>query len=73
MSGVHAVIKRLAEFERLLPIHKRKWHRLVVKEGEDADARFADLIANGEAKEGDMFIIRRIVSPDREMSVNGAI
>ncbi len=63
MSSNRTVIKRLIEFERQLPQQEGKWHRLIVEEGEDADAQIADLIASGKAKKGDKFIIRRIVSP----------
>jgi lipase chaperone LimK len=60
------VSKRLADLERLLPQQKDTWHQIIVQEDEDVDARIADLIASGEANEGDRFIIRRIVSPKHE-------
>jgi hypothetical protein len=72
MSGNRTVIKRLADLERLLPQQKGTWHKVIVGQHEDADARIADLIASGEAKEGDKFIVRRIVSP-KSASDGGAI
>jgi hypothetical protein len=66
MSSNHTVIGRLADLERLLPQQKDAWHRIIVDEDEDADARIAELIASGQAKEGDKFIVRRIVSPEHK-------
>jgi hypothetical protein len=66
MNSARTVIKRLADLERLLRQQKNTWHQIIVDEDEDADARIAALIASGEAKEGDRFIIRRIVSPQHE-------
>jgi hypothetical protein len=63
MSSNRTVIKRLADLERLLPQLQGTWHQIIVDDDEDADARIAALIASGEAKKGDKFIVRRIVSP----------
>ncbi len=63
MSRSGMVIKRLADLERVLPSREARHHQIIVQPGEDADAQIADLIASGRAKEGDKFIIRRIVDP----------
>ncbi len=63
MSGNKTVIKRLADLERVLPSREARHHQIIVQPGEDADAQIADLIASGEAKEGDRFIVRKIVEP----------
>ncbi len=70
MNTARAVIKRLVEFERKLPQQEGKWHRLIVEEGEDADALIAEMIASGAAKPGDKFILQIIVSPKRETSAS---
>ena len=57
------VIKRLADLEKILPQQRDAWHQIIIQPGEDADAEIADLIARGEAKEGDHFIVRKIVDP----------
>ena len=40
-----------------------KWHQIIVDEGGDAEAQKAAMLASGEAKEGDQFIVITIVSP----------
>ena len=67
MSRSGMVVKRLADLERLMPSRETRHHQIIVQPGEDADARIADLIASGKAKEGDRFIIRRIVDPIPKM------
>ena len=57
------VMKRFADLERLMPQEQDPWRQVIVHEGEDADARIADLIASGRVKEGDRFILRKIVDP----------
>lgn len=66
MSRSGTVIKRLADLERLMPQEQDPWRQVIVHEGEDADARIADLIASGEVKEGDQFIVRQIIDPKHE-------
>ena len=60
------VIRRLANLEKVLPQQDDPWHQLIVDQGEDADARIADLIASGRAKDGDWFIVRQIVRSKHE-------
>lgn len=69
MGRSATVIKRLDDLERLLPQQQEPWRQVIVHEGEDADARIADLIASGEVKEGDKFIIRQIIDPKHEEGV----
>ncbi len=69
MSRRGTVVKRLVDLERLLSQQQDTWYQLFVHEGEDADARIADLIASGKAKEGDRFIVRKIVDPKLEEGV----
>lgn len=66
MSCSGTVIKRLADLERLMPQEQDPWRQVIVHEGEDADARIAGLIASGEVKEGDQFIVRQIIDPKHE-------
>ncbi len=69
MSGNKTVIKRLADLERVLPSREARHHQIIVQPGEDADARIADLIASGKAREGDRLIVRKIVDPKIEEGV----
>jgi hypothetical protein len=70
MSSNKTAIKRLSDLERLLPSREAKYHQIIVQEGEDADARIAEMIASGAAKPGDKFILQIIVSPKRETSAS---
>jgi hypothetical protein len=70
MSLSGTVIRRLADLERLMPQEQEPWRQVIVHEGEDADARIAEFIARGEAKEGDRFIFRQIVNPKLEEGVS---
>ncbi len=69
MSRSGMVIKRLADLERVLPSREARHHQIIVQPGEDADARIADLIASGKAREGDRFILRKIIDPKIEEGV----
>jgi hypothetical protein len=55
--------RRIARLEAKRPESWTPWHSIIVPEGEDSDAQIAAMIASGQAKEGDNFICRIIVSP----------
>jgi hypothetical protein len=55
--------RRLARLEAKRPECWFPWHSITVQEGEDSNAQIAAMIASGQAKEGDNFMCRIIVSP----------
>ena len=65
-----ATFHRLARLEAAQPEHVGKWHRIIVREGEDAEPIMAAMFASGEAQEGDHFVVHRIVSPPARESAS---
>lgn len=57
-----ATFRRLAVLEAKQPTTTQAVHQIIIEEDEDEAPRIAALIAAG-ARETDLFIVRRIVSP----------
>ena len=56
------------QLEAVQPAPLAKWHRSIIREGEDPEPHMAALYASGEAKDGDRFILRTIIAPAQEVA-----
>ena len=61
-------LRRIARLEACQPQDLGKCHRIIVREGEDPEPHMAALYASGEAKDGDRFILRTIITPAQEIT-----
>ena len=61
-----ATIRRIARLEAVQRAPLAKWHRIILREGKDPEPHMAALYASGEAKDGDRFILRTIITPAQE-------
>jgi len=59
------VRRRVKNLEAAQSQRGGKWHRITFHEGEDPEPLQAALIASGEAKEGDSFVLIEDVRPKR--------
>lgn len=60
-------LRRLEALEQMRPRYDGRWHRIILRGGEDGEAHMADMLASGGARDGDHFIRRVIVpAPFRE-------
>ena len=61
-----ATIRRIAKLEAVQRAPLARCHRIILREGEDPEPHMAALYASGEAKDGDRFILRTIITPAQE-------
>jgi hypothetical protein len=66
-------IRRIERLEASRPQAYPPCHQVILEPGEDKGVRIAALVATGEAKEGDTFMVIQIVDPPREHARRSAL